>query len=440
VRVIAGMAALAPAVAVITVARRRGWGWMAPMNLYAAAWTAAIFLYTLRFFPFYDLQSETWILLGGAAAAFVGASFLSERVRPRQPRHERRPETRSLQRVADVFLALGLCGTALFLYRVNAYVGLDAFFRSPIVVHSALTERKIDPSYLFLYYFAVAGAILYGYAIFVRRARPRVLEVLLLLAAVAGMVVSTERTQFLWVVASWFFFACVPPEGDRRLWRIIGTGVAALLVAGTFYLGVGLWLGKSPDNIATALEQRAESEAEPLSDSSQARLSLLLPGGVLHHVSVLYMAVASPLPAFDRVVDSRPELTAGRHTFHPVWRTLGRLGLVSATGGTIYPEVETPYPANAYTYLYEFFLDFGWPGVLVLPLALGLLCGYAYQRVAKGSDADVWVLPLAQLQVMVLWTPFANRFVTTVNWYLLALLVMGFVAARRLDRWTAADA
>ncbi len=150
---------------------------------------------------------------------------------------------------------------------------------------------------------------------------------------------------------------------------------------------------------------------------------------------MFYLSVGAPLPTFNDVVLNPEPLRYGRMTLHPLFRLAERLRLIpGAEALSIYPDVPTPYPANAYTYLYEFYLDFGWPGVILLPALLGWLSAVAYRRTREASGLSAWPLVLCQLQGMILWTPFANRFVTTVNVYTVVLLVVGVMIAPRLAR------
>jgi hypothetical protein len=418
----------ASAVVVIIASRRQGWGWAAPMNLYVVAWALGIVIYSVRLFPFYDLSLTTWLLVALAGAAFIVAAFYGGRLRTGRMAHmaandNHEPPVWLLRS----FLLLGLAGFAVFLWHVRQAVGLSTFLQHPMRVHNALTYRLIPSSHLFLYYVGVAATILYGYWLLARKWRPRACDLVLLALFLLAMALSTERNHFLWCLASWMFCYFLPPAGDRSLLRILSGGTIAAAIGVTFYLAVGAWLTKSPDNINDALVLTVQREQLrrhlPLSPEVLEPMQLLLRGGGLHRFAVLYMALGGTLPALDQAMTS-PERTYGALTFRPAMRLLARAGLVSdAMRGTTYEEVPTPYPSNAYTFLYEYYRDFGWTGALIFPALLGFLVGYGYRAASSGAGT-VWPVQLTQLQAMILWTPFQNRFVLTVSWYLCALLLI----------------
>ncbi|HSS43992.1 MAG TPA: O-antigen polymerase, partial [Thermoanaerobaculia bacterium] len=328
-------------------------------------------------------------------------------------------------------------------------------------VHNALSTREINPSYLFLYYLGLAGAILMGYVMIVLRRRPAFLDVALLALMIGAMGISTERTALLWAVASWLFFFLLPPGGDRAPGRMLLGGLVAGLIALGLYLTVGEWLGKSPENISSRLMAEAEraasekrvengphatgrapasiavgkSSAPRQAARSESRAALLLPGGLFHKFAVLYMATAPPVVALDQSLHEPAHSRFGFHTFYPVWRVLERMRWVETVPRpAFYENVSTPYPSNAYTFLYEYARDFGHVGAVMCAGLLGLLSGWIYRRAETRPAPSVWHLVLGQIQVMVLWSPFANRFMHTVNWYILGLLIAGGLWALRAGR------
>jgi len=92
--------------------------------------------------------------------------------------------------------------------------------------------------------------------------------------------------------------------------------------------------------------------------------------GFLYH---LYWYMASPLAAFNEFLssfDGRYHL--GEYMFFPVYKWLCRFGLVPESNLSVYGEfVLVPYAANVYTYLRNFYEDFGMLGVAAAPYVLG---------------------------------------------------------------------
>jgi hypothetical protein len=435
-------------IAVAALARRSGWGWMAPMVLYSVVWSIAIGIHGLRFFPFFDLAGSTWLAIAAAAAAFVGGGFSAQWMRPRAADSGLVDHAR-LTAVIRLYFVLGLLGAGLFFWQVNQLLGFQAIFSRPIAVHTALANRTIGSAHLFLYYFGVAGAILLGYRVVCLATKPRVLDVMLFGTFLTAMALSTERNHMLWALACWLFMLLSPPTGDSKFGRLAVIGGSIALLAVTFYVGAGRWLGKSAANISNALviegglgdpatppAIRARLAAAGYVPDIQAdvpptsRMRVILPGGPLHELSVLYMSVAAALPSLDQGVRFH-ERSYGQLTFRPFVRGLSRLGIIPDTLRlTSYEEVRTPYPANAYTYLYEHVRDFGLAGAIVFPGIFGLVAGWLYLN-AAASRSSFWTVWLAMIQGMILWSPFQNRFVLTVSAYLVAVLVAAFAYAHR---------
>jgi oligosaccharide repeat unit polymerase len=92
--------------------------------------------------------------------------------------------------------------------------------------------------------------------------------------------------------------------------------------------------------------------------------------GFLYH---LYWYVASPLAAFNEFLnsfDGRHHL--GEYMFFPLYKWLCRFHLAPESNLSVYGEfVLVPYAANVYTYLRNFYEDFGMLGVAVAPYVLG---------------------------------------------------------------------
>jgi oligosaccharide repeat unit polymerase len=87
----------------------------------------------------------------------------------------------------------------------------------------------------------------------------------------------------------------------------------------------------------------------------------------------LYWYIASPLAAFnDFLTTFNGAYEWGQNTFFPVYKWLCRFHLVHEAEIALYGEkVYLPFMANVYTYLRNFYEDFGLLGVVVAPYLLG---------------------------------------------------------------------
>jgi oligosaccharide repeat unit polymerase len=104
--------------------------------------------------------------------------------------------------------------------------------------------------------------------------------------------------------------------------------------------------------------------------------------GFLFH---LYWYMASPLAAFNEFLagfDGRYHL--GQYTFFPLYKWLFRFHLVPQTNVSVFGEfVFVPYVANVYTWLRNFYEDFGLIGVTAVPYALGWAASALRTRAAR---------------------------------------------------------
>ncbi len=104
--------------------------------------------------------------------------------------------------------------------------------------------------------------------------------------------------------------------------------------------------------------------------------------GFVYH---LFWYLASPLAAFNEFLttfDGRYHL--GQYMFFPFYKWLYRFHLAPETDISVFGEfVLVPYLANVYTYLRNFYEDFGMVGVVAAPYALGLAVSMLRARAAS---------------------------------------------------------
>jgi oligosaccharide repeat unit polymerase len=107
-----------------------------------------------------------------------------------------------------------------------------------------------------------------------------------------------------------------------------------------------------------------------------------------HWRSVLfsfYWYLASPTAAFNEFLARfSGDYSLGEKTFAPFLKWLSRLHLAAPPTITAYGEfVWIPYPANVYTYLRNFYEDFGVLGVALIPYAFGALLAALRDRAGR---------------------------------------------------------
>jgi len=116
--------------------------------------------------------------------------------------------------------------------------------------------------------------------------------------------------------------------------------------------------------------------------------------GFLYHG---FWYIASPLAAFNELLttfDGHHHL--GQYTFFPLYKWLTRFHLAPETDISVFGDfVLIPYAANVYTYLRNFYEDFGMAGVLMGPYVLGWVVSALRTRAAT-------YFPYLNLYVMLL--------------------------------------
>jgi oligosaccharide repeat unit polymerase len=151
--------------------------------------------------------------------------------------------------------------------------------------------------------------------------------------------------------------------------------------------------------------------------------------GFLYH---LFWYAASPLAAFNELLttfDGRYHL--GQYMFFPFYKWLWRFHLAPEADVSVFGEfVLIPYLANVYTYLRNFYEDFGMIGVATAPYALGLATSALRTRAAGYFP----YLNLYMVLLVFILFSFYNYFLFSNQVYLQVLF--GFLFLRyRLPAW-----
>jgi oligosaccharide repeat unit polymerase len=140
----------------------------------------------------------------------------------------------------------------------------------------------------------------------------------------------------------------------------------------------------------------------------------------------LYWYIASPLAAFNDFLTTFNGVHEwGQNTLFPLYKWLCRFGLAQQAEVSVYGEkVYLPYVANVYTYLRNFYADFGLLGVALAPYALGWLTA-AVQAQARRY---VHYLNLYIVLLMFILFSFYNFFLSSNQIYL--QILFGFLFFR----------
>ncbi|MBP7052479.1 MAG: oligosaccharide repeat unit polymerase [Phycisphaerae bacterium] len=149
--------------------------------------------------------------------------------------------------------------------------------------------------------------------------------------------------------------------------------------------------------------------------------------GLVFH---FYWYLASPLAAFNEFVTSfTGNYLWGQSTFFPLYKWLCRFDLVPEAEFSYYGErALLPYMANTYTYLRNFYEDFGLLGVAVIPYLLG----WAVAAVRERARRHFQYLNLYVVLLLFIFFSFYNFFFVSNQVYLQVLF--GFVLFRyRID-------
>jgi oligosaccharide repeat unit polymerase len=138
--------------------------------------------------------------------------------------------------------------------------------------------------------------------------------------------------------------------------------------------------------------------------------------GFLYH---LFWYLASPLAALNELLttfDGRYHL--GQYTFFPLYKWLCRLHVAPEADISVFGEfVFVPYVANTYTWLRNFYEDFGLIGVAAVPYILGLAACALRTRAARTFAA----LNLYMILLAFILFSFYNYFLFSNQVYLQAL-------------------
>jgi oligosaccharide repeat unit polymerase len=410
-----------------------------PLCLFLGVWGAATILYLSGVlagtFPApRPLTVEALLLnLGTFSLGYLTWSLFQSLPRPADPERllsdnswdsgaRCRPLTRThLVRALQFTLLAGIAALLMELYRLSVLASYfntswpylvthPAVFRLRLVTFIASNLFETSPTVMLLSltnsFFSI-GFILLGLFLYTDRTRWRYVYLsafLLISLAIALMHLSRyEMTaNILYLVLTYGFVSArdrsAPGAARGRL--LYAQLLLPLAAIALLFLAIDLLLRKS-----TEFAQASRLE------------------GFLYH---LYWYIASPLAAFNEfLTTSTGGYELGQNMFFPLYKWLCRFHLAQPGEFSIYGEkVYIPFVANTYTYLRNFYEDFGLLGVTLAPYALGWLMAALQRSAAR-------YFPYLNLYVVLLTFllfSFYNYFLTSSQLYL--QILFGFVFFR----------
>ncbi|HSJ10652.1 MAG TPA: O-antigen polymerase, partial [Longimicrobiales bacterium] len=331
-----------------------------------------------------------------------------------------------LQTGVLVLLAISVVGSLLYMRLLHQAIGIQSLWQNPAMVRLAEgTELRyvgwVGVTRGFMVPAFVLACLSYRHMPVERRRTMKIAALVAFLLCIPSAGRTLLMTLAVW--GSLVIIYSMECDGLRRPVRRLATPLAiiALVMMGYFLL-VGQVLQKALANHYAIVEM--------------TRLPPALSGiaDVIHYQTY-------GLPAFERLVDmprefeQRASLTFGVASRLMYSFDAGRFDRPEY----VQPFVFVPLSTNLYTWFDAFYMDFGWWGMILLPLATGLLSGaaYAWMRAAPGV-LKIYITGL--VGVCVLQSTTVNRFGNFQTWVWLIgpplIVVLCRVLAERLPART----
>ncbi len=336
---------------------------LAPAVLFAFVWLLALGMYNLEFVRYIDVDANTWAMFAASGGCFLLGCLLGHMARSEspvdsQPSAPGGVEERRILATLAVSLPLGFLGFAMYVGIVNRMVGYDAFIRDPVVIRNLQDTDAFRQAFRwprFLNYLNILNVTIGAY--YISRYRQRRWRNTLLVAmgiCFLTTLASMDRTLPFAALAWAFFTAGAASEEGHSTTRLLTRLGAMALVVVALFVGVGAFLGKTIDNNPDADKQVLVSpEFRPF----------VMP----------YIYLTASIPAYQEFVrHTEGGATHGMYLLLPAAKllqsTIAPYAQVPDEVGDYY---SVPFAFNTHTWLDVCWSDFGYVGILGVPLLVG---------------------------------------------------------------------
>ena len=336
---------------------------VSPFSVYYVAWFSSLALYGAGWIAYTPVRSSTWLLIALSLAAFGAGWSIPYLAWDRRSARDaaelgRAISAERLYQAIRFCFVLGAIGLAVFLYSVHSTLGLAEYIEAPHEIRQAMAaggavSEGIKP----FNWLNVSNVVLASLYLFALGGRRKWTVWFVLVFSMAAVLLMEDRTRFFYATLWAGFLLCHSMKLQAKK-IAAGLGIVAVLLLAQF-LAVAAWLGKVAENSPVLLES---------AQASSATLALLPP----------YMYATSSFPALQAYLDSAPRSTHGAMTFYPVFKLLKLVDPTLEPPAIVADFVSIPFEANTFTWLHQFYTDFGIAGVLIGPLVTGLLASGLY--------------------------------------------------------------
>jgi oligosaccharide repeat unit polymerase len=389
---------------------------ISPFSVFYGVWFFTLGLFFLRWVEYTPVRPQAWSLIALNLVSFGSGWILaylfqrpgvsnwkmelaSERVSPER-----------LRKVIYVSFALGMVGLAEFLRRVQVLLGLATYLVAPSEIREAMgIGGGLDEGIKPFNWLNIMTVVLCVFYLHIFRSERRKLVWVILLAGIVATLFIEDRMRFFFALLWMGYVLAHIRRWSRR--KLLATGLVLATVLGVQFFVVASWLGKIALNNATLLEA---------ANVDEAMYPLLTP----------YSSLTGSYPALQAYLDTRPESTDGRMTFYPAFKFLRLFDPSLKLPQILADPVSIPSEFNTFTWLHQFYNDFGVAGVIFGPMCVAFLSGLIYfHMLRRKSFYSIFANGLICFGITL--TFYGNLLTEGPTWYFLAV---GIPIARYITR------
>jgi oligosaccharide repeat unit polymerase len=147
-----------------------------------------------------------------------------------------------------------------------------------------------------------------------------------------------------------------------------------------------------------------------------------------NQADVISIYLLSPIPAFDTAANLHQISYDGSSTFRFFFQVLQSCGFDIDVKPTVQEFINVPLPTNVYTIFYQYYLDFGYIGILIFGIINGWIYGYVYGKMNES--------PSLKLFYSYLFVSLCLQFFNEIFWVVFSIVIQIFVWSKLIYQGT----